>query len=411
MDSELCTICGAPAGFCARCKSAAYCSLECQHTDWEVHRLLCKKYSHKADANFQCRPSPRHRLVIFFPMKPKDPTKRSSSITKPTLRWIDTKVVKRQLAEYFYPDLGKLLSIAQYNGVIRPLLKRVRGNALRGRETNKDTIDIWHLDPDIIKGVVDNESLHGSPSPLGDTWAETVWRGPIIVTMREGNDYDLPLVKDVDLVAYRDALDFLGYYRADQGSVVDDFGKKTVFAQKILQLRAGKMMGWRLNCEADQVDRGELAAVPVSVPRAHPLVLHGDDPLQIPQLLDFQWVITRYPQGSREGGLAPGQLENRLARLLLTRITVKDGKWTRCRDCWKDAAIGSMLLVERYRGEIKQDVLMAICRLIEEKVLPLMTDERALQPGAAEELVEIIIREGENLLAGIQADDMEVDST
>ncbi|KID84368.1 Zinc finger, MYND-type [Metarhizium guizhouense ARSEF 977] len=387
-------MCGAPAGFCARCKSAAYCSLECQHTDWEVHRLLCKKYGHKADANFQCRPSPRHRLVIYFPMQPKDPTRQSSSVTKPTLCWIDTKVVNRQLGEYFYPDLGKLLSIADYNGVIRPLLKRVRGNALRGRETNKDTIDIWHLDPDIIKGIVDNESLHGSPTPLGDTWAETVWKGPIVVTMREGNGYDTPLVKDVDLVAYRDALDFLGYYRAEDSAA-----------------ETGKMMGWRLNCEADQVDRGELAAVPVSVPRAHPLVLHGDDPLRIPQLLDFQWVVRRYPQGSRERGLPPSQLENRLARLLLTRITVKDGKWTRCRDCWKDPAIGSMLLVERYRGEIKQDVLVAICRLIEEKVLPLMTDERALQPGAAEELAEVIIREGKNLLAGTQADDMEVGST
>ncbi|KID83165.1 hypothetical protein MGU_09528 [Metarhizium guizhouense ARSEF 977] len=221
--------------------------------------------------------------------------------------------------------------------------------------------------------------------------------------MLEGNEFDPPLVKDVDLVAYRDALDFLGCYRDGHASMIDGAGKKGHLAKQILKDRSGKIMGWRLNCTADQAS-GEAAAVPVAVPRAHPLLIHADDPLQIPDLLGFDWVVTSYPKGSRERGLASGELENRLARLLLTRITVKDGKWTKCWNHWKDPAIGTILLVERYRGEVEEKALMAVCQLIEEKVLPLMTDERALLPGAEEEVAGVLRREGRKLRKEMDVD-------
>lgn len=53
---------------------------------------------------------------------------------------------------------------------------------------------------------------------------------------------------------------------------------------------------------------------------------------------------------------------------------------------------------------------MAVCKLIEERVLPLMTEERALLPGAEEEVASVVRREGQKLIQEIEVDEMEVDS-
>ncbi|KAG7433921.1 Zinc finger MYND domain-containing protein 10 [Fusarium oxysporum f. sp. raphani] len=93
MDIDVqCTICGSSeASRCARCRSAAYCSLECQQTDWRTHRLLCTKFSEQAQDNYASRPSPTHYLAIFFPMDKK----------RPSIVWIDTKKDKYEVEPYF----------------------------------------------------------------------------------------------------------------------------------------------------------------------------------------------------------------------------------------------------------------------------------------------------------------------
>jgi hypothetical protein len=216
----------------------------------------------------------------------------------------------------------------------------------------------------------------------------------VVVTMREGDAFDPPLVKDVNLVAYRDAIDFLGYYRDGYGSMVDGIGKDGHLAKRVMEERIGKVTGWRLNCTNDQSTRNEPAMVPVAVPRAHPLfICEGDDPLQIPDILGFEWVARAYYRAHREAT----ELENKMARLLLLRIAVKDGKWEGPWRHWNDPAIGSVLLVHRRRGEVKQDTVLAICKLIEDVVLPLMTDERAQRPGAEKEVTDAVIKEWERL--------------
>jgi len=88
--------------------------------------------------------------------------------------------------------------------------------------------------------------------------------------MREGNAFDPRHAKDVDLTAYRDALDFLGYYRDTYGSMVNGIAKEVHLSKLVMSQRAGKSMGWRLDCATDQATRGEAAMVPVAVPRMHP---------------------------------------------------------------------------------------------------------------------------------------------
>jgi hypothetical protein len=47
MASEIpsqCTVCGQPtSNKCGRCKTQVYCGTECQKTDWENHKLPCKR--------------------------------------------------------------------------------------------------------------------------------------------------------------------------------------------------------------------------------------------------------------------------------------------------------------------------------------------------------------------------------
>lgn len=70
----LCIICGSSdARRCAQCRSAAYCSVECQQTDWRAHQLLCKKFKEASADGFAARPLPKHHLAIYFPMSKNKP--------------------------------------------------------------------------------------------------------------------------------------------------------------------------------------------------------------------------------------------------------------------------------------------------------------------------------------------------
>ncbi|KAF5020196.1 hypothetical protein F66182_7761 [Fusarium sp. NRRL 66182] len=49
---------------CSRCHDAEYCSADCQHADWRLHKLVCKKVG---DFPSTSRPSQKHFRVIVFP--------------------------------------------------------------------------------------------------------------------------------------------------------------------------------------------------------------------------------------------------------------------------------------------------------------------------------------------------------
>jgi hypothetical protein len=122
----------------------------------------------------------------------------------------------------------------------------------------------------------------------------------------------------------------------------------------------------------------------VAVPKAYPLFnLENDDPLDIPGVVGFEWVAKAYNRAGREDR----ELENEMARLLLRQARVKDGRWVGLRSWWKDPAISSILVVQRQKGEVKGEIIKGICKLIKDVVVPLMTEEWALQPGIREEII------------------------
>lgn len=242
------------------------------------------------------------------------------SKAKPRLVWVDSKADENQ-SDYLHPDLDQLLRVPGSQGYIGRGLHFVRGNRLRGRKENADTVNIWYLDPGFpIASLTTNQTVHGTiPTLIGDTWGETIFKGPMVVVVKEGNAFDPRRIRDVTPTAYRDAIDYLGYYIETQGSMVDGCGAETTLAQNVIaKERAGKTMGWRINCKHDRVTLGLGDMSPVAVPRAHPLFrLEGDDPLDIPIMLGFDWVAKVYNRsGKDEAGL-----ENEMAQLLLLRAT------------------------------------------------------------------------------------------
>lgn len=52
--------------------------------------------------------------------------------------------------------------------------------------------------------------------------------------LKQGRDFDPHLLKDVTLTSYRDAIDYLGYYRDTYGSMIDGPGAEAHLARHIL---------------------------------------------------------------------------------------------------------------------------------------------------------------------------------
>jgi hypothetical protein len=335
-------------------------------------------------SNFTARPSPKHYLAIYFPM-----TTRS-----PCLVWVDSKEDEHEQG-YFNPELDQLLVVPGHNRYIGRNLLCIRGNSLRGRKTNGDTLNIWYLDADPIPNLITNQSLHGTiPTLIGDTWGEFIWKGPLVAVMKVGSTWDPRLLMDITLTGYRDAIDYLGYYRETIGSMIDGIGMGDHLAKRVLADKSGKVWGVRINCIGDQA-RGNPELVPVAVPNTHPLFnLEGDDPLCIPDLLDWTWVAKAYVGKAQSNtGDVQSDLENPLARLLLLQTSVEDGKWEGLRPWWHDPNIGSILVVNRRGGDVEVGKVKAMCKFIQQKVFPLMTDERAIALGGKQEVLAAITEE------------------
>lgn len=391
-NQPICTICGMSARLCQKCRSAAYCSVECQQADWRTHKLLCRQFKDLSAASFAVRPSPTHYLAIYFPM-----TER-----RPRLIWVDTEEVNigRQPEEegYFNSKLDALLHIPGNDRYIGRNLHCIRGNLLRGRERNDDTLNIWYLDDAYIKNFATNQSIHGTvPTLIGDTWGEKIWKGPMVAVMKAGHAFDPRRVIDITLTGYRDAIDYLGYYRDENGSMVDGVGSLVPSARVILAERLGKVKGVRINCVGGQIGRAESEFVQVDVPKTHPLFnLEGDDPLSIPEVLGWSWVAKRYGDRGKAGGCTESgdnealiSGDNPLARRLLTQATLQSGDWGGVRSWWQDP-LGSILIVNRNGYDLDVRTVRGMCAFIEQVVAPLMTEERGQSQSGRQEVIDAI---------------------
>ncbi|KAK7926641.1 hypothetical protein PG985_003639 [Apiospora marii] len=361
MEGRLqCTICGsAPAEHCTRCRSAPYCSPECQHTDWRTHKRLCSSF-------WECytaRPSPSHYLVIYFPMV--------SPASVPQLCWLDTK--ETTTAGYFEPELDQLLQVPASDHYLGRGMQVVRGNILRGRPKLPDSLRLRYLtEYDGNDAVQVNDTLHVGHSCLClDGLGKKLWKGPIVAYLKAGNDFDAAKMADMNLTAYRDAIDYLAYSLEAVGSMVDPMsGANGQYGD------VRKVKGVRVNCLSDwQSDRdpfGGREFVQVDVPEAHPVfTFEGNDPLEISERFGESWAAYHYEQvrWRREGRAQTAGGRNPNAKMLMRQIPqghIPQGRL--------ELTTGSILLVNRQKTDLDVRKVRAVCRLLDERVEPLLAD-------------------------------------
>ncbi|KAL3587959.1 hypothetical protein FPOAC2_13858 [Fusarium poae] len=298
--------------------------------------------------------------------------------------------------------LDQLLHIPGNDNYIGRGLRQVRGNILRGRPSNQDAIHLWFLDPDVPpRNIKTNQAIHGTiPTLIGDTWGEFIWKGPVVAVMRKGADFEPRHSTDITLTAYRDAIDYLGYYMDTIGSMIEPGGQDDHFSKRVLAQRTSKVIGVRINCLRDQIDRQEPQMVEVAVPKTHPLFnLEGDDPCDIPSLFGLDLVAKSYSSNqSSDGGNDNDDdddgLQNPLAQLLLISTSIKDGKWVYLPDYRRHLCRGSVLFVCRSKRDIKMEDIHTFCNLIEKIGVPFVLKENPSDSGARKRLLNQLEEEG-----------------
>ena len=187
-----------------------------------------------------------------------------------------------------------------------------------------------------------NKFIHGTtPTLIGDTWGEFLWKRPIVAVLKKGRGFDPHRLRNITLTAYCDAIDFLGYYRDSIGSMIDSPGAEAHLACHMVQDRAWKVKGVCINCLNDQTKHQEDALVLVDVPWTHPLFnLEGDDLFCIPGHLGFTWVIKPYTPATSRAATDPA--DNPLVRNLSLQADPNSRVWGGVYS-WREGPIGSVL--------------------------------------------------------------------
>ena len=128
----------------------------------------------------------------------------------------------------------------------------MRGNILRGRPKFPDSLNIRYLDDFVTDQLPVNETLYGGPDAVcADGWGDKFWKGPIVAYLKAGNDFDAMKMTDMTLTAYRDAIDYLAYFRETVGSMIDWPGSQAHLSKRVMGDRSGKVKGVRINCCGD----------------------------------------------------------------------------------------------------------------------------------------------------------------
>ncbi|KAI9866760.1 MAG: hypothetical protein M1813_000702 [Trichoglossum hirsutum] len=378
--SRLCTICAKPdSRRCAKCKSTAYCSIECQQTDWPLHSLLCKSLG-----SFLTPPTLTSRLAIFFPWNEPHPR----------FIWVEVQLSDpSRIGESGgsdYADVTELLKNHPGEGTrgFGPHREFLRGNLLRGRAVNRNTIEFIERESYIQDDTRSNKSIN---SVQGHGWKS--WIGSIVVMVRNGNDRDPLTYGHVTLEGFRDATDYMAWYRDGIGSVTDGIGSRTHFAERIMEGKAGKVKGVRVSCQGDIALLGAEKLISVDVPRTHPLFnIEGDDPSPLSYLLDYAVCAKRYPVRLELKGLdADENLANPMVSALYAKLEDSGEAFGKTQKQWQ-GKVGSVLFVDRRGGDLLPSTLLHMFNFLESEISPLLAEylRRGGQTVGRENILEAV---------------------
>lgn len=165
---------------------------------------------------------------------------------KPKLLWVQTREIQ---GGFNTSEIGHLLTIPGHAGYIGQGIQVVRGNILRGRPKFHDSLNIWYLDDPVVESRAKvNDTLHGIPrSVCAHGWGDAFWKGPVVAVLKAGDPFDAPQMKDMNMTAYRDAIDYLQYFLGTIGSMIDEPGSSHNLSKRVMEQRSGKVEAVRIN--------------------------------------------------------------------------------------------------------------------------------------------------------------------
>jgi len=378
--SPTCTICSSPnARLCTGCRSSAYCSEECQQTDWPVHRLLCKHF-----CKFLAPPTDASRRAIFFPW----------SKTRPKSIWVQVKLgdpsKPRENSEYYdYANVDELLKNNQAEAftMFCPHREYIRGNILRNRPSNENTIEFIVRDSYIRDHTKPNQSVNSVRGHGMKTW-----EGSIVVMVREGHEFENPRYGNVTLDDFRDAVDYMAWYRDTIGSASDGVGTMTPFSQMVLGAYAGKVKGVKVSCRGDRVVLGAEEFLSVDVPKSHPLfTIEGDDPSPLSEMLYRPICAKLLPAHAawRDMTALTDRFDNPIISILYADLSTTSEEFGRARRSLESP--GTVMLVDRNKRDLLPGDVQNICGFWTSKVSPLLADSAQLSGQVAKEAVLAVL--------------------
>ncbi|KAH0556756.1 hypothetical protein GP486_005453 [Trichoglossum hirsutum] len=349
-----CAICNSPNSYsCASCYSAAYCSIECQQTDWPVHKTLCKIFK-----NFQSstRTSSRSKLGLLLPVDSKTP--------RPV--WVECELINDYEYEgdlpYEYSHVDSLL------GTDKPFPERksITRNIFRGFSLDH-TVKVVCRETFLVDGSKKNicieELTRGKM--LHD------WRGPIVILSEPGTAIDPRIYQDITLSDLRIAVDyFLTYGDYSIENLVA--GARSVS----LASRPGgaKVQGVRINCLGDQKVFGAKQYVAAAVPRDHPVFL--STPTGISTYMGPPLLMRKYPPHRAwkdDKNMRPYPYQNQAATFMNLNADVNSQEWGRAPLHWQNE-VGSMMVVHKDGKDLTPHQVEALAYYCQFKLQPVFED-------------------------------------
>ena len=353
--TSTCTICDSTnTKACARCHSTRYCSLECQHTDWPSHRLLCYQYSTRTD-----RPDPSYKRAILFP--PDE--------VKPKIIWVECKPEENdevpgytytfelpQVREHLGGKLGKYYASPEY--------KPIKRNLLRGRDLT-NTLEVICRETFVIDGSSVNKSVvQATQFAMGYKW-----RGPILAMKKQGLSIDPRFHLDIDMQDYRDVVDYFISYKSIFPAEDED-----VRGGNQIQYRNGrKVCGVKINCEGAQSKFGAPKFAAVDVPAAHPVFSNPVAPTS--KLVGMPLHTWQYPPDSA----SKDNPTNVPATVLHRNTDETSGNWWGWAPMKWQNDVGGVLVVRNDDLDVSVQEVEALCHFCQFKMQPLF--ENALGGG------------------------------
>jgi hypothetical protein len=277
MVLDKCTICGkAATNKCSRCKSAAYCSVDCQRTDQPLHKLLCNQY-----LNFlQTRPvatdddkqpgdvlPPKYKLALLFPAK----------ADHPQLIWVKVQI----RSEHDEEDSEEENPTYDYwQWCTEDLSNYMKFPRAMNHTRNGQDLDIYMGESCFGEDPITQSLLTlnaGYRSSEYGSLHPTPWAGNLIVFNMtkellqhpKYGEHDKELHNDATLSDLRYAFDYL-----TRNNYIFEATQPNPY---VIRKEGRWFKAVKVSCSGDMVFEGKKKYVEVAISRYHPIFTQGND--------------------------------------------------------------------------------------------------------------------------------------